>query len=207
MQAAAGSLTRSTLAACRHEPLSESARRSPWLTPTAPVPPPRFACFVSGSIEAIRHASISRRGSLCSPMHRSGWHGCANAIRPAASAHLSCRLHRADDTLHVAIRVDGRAHGARLPLWLPPTASAALRRLAFRSLLLRVGNVLSRGPAQQWLPFSAEVAAALSSCLAAIAAANGIQSRRQLYLHPCQHFRLLGLIFLRLYEPCVHHVF
>ena len=70
MQAAAGSLTRSTLAACRHEPLSESARRSPWLPPTAPVPPPRFACFVAGSIEAIRHASISRRGSLCSPMRR-----------------------------------------------------------------------------------------------------------------------------------------
>jgi hypothetical protein len=69
-QAAAGSLARSTLAACRHEPLSESARRSPWLPPTAPVPPPRFACFVAGSIEAIRHASISRRGSLCSPMRR-----------------------------------------------------------------------------------------------------------------------------------------
>lgn len=87
-QAAAGSLARSTLAACRHEPLTESARRSPWLPPTAPVPLPRFACFVSGSIEAIRHASISRRGSLCSPMRRSCWHGCANAIRPAASAHF-----------------------------------------------------------------------------------------------------------------------
>lgn len=102
MQAAAGSLTRSTLAACRHEPLSESARRSPWLPPTAPVPLPRFACFVSGSIEAIRHASISRRGSLCSPMRRACWHGCANAIRPAASAHFWCRLHRADGALHVA---------------------------------------------------------------------------------------------------------
>ena len=101
-QAAAGSLARSALAACRHEPLAESARRSPWLPPTAPVPLPRFACFVSGSIEAIHHASISRRGSLCSPMHRSCWHGCANAIRPAASAHFSCRLHRADGTLHVA---------------------------------------------------------------------------------------------------------
>jgi hypothetical protein len=62
--------TRSTLVACRHEPLSGSARRSPWLPPTAPVPPPRFACFVAGSIEAIRHASISRRGSLGSPMRR-----------------------------------------------------------------------------------------------------------------------------------------
>ena len=51
-QAAAGSLARSALAACRHEPLAESARRSPWLPPTAPVPLPRFACFVSGSIEA-----------------------------------------------------------------------------------------------------------------------------------------------------------
>ena len=117
MQAAAGSLARSALAACRHEPLSESARRPPWLPPTASVPPPRFACFVPGSIEAIQHASISRRGSLCSPMHRSCWHGCANAIRPAASAHFWCRLHRADDTLHVADGVDGRAHEARLPLW------------------------------------------------------------------------------------------
>ena len=117
-QAAAGSLARSALAACRHEPLAESARRSPWLPPTAPVPLPRFACFVAGSIEAIRHASISRIGSLCSPMHRSCWHGCANAIRPAASAHFWCWLHRADDTLHVADGVDGRAHEARLPPWL-----------------------------------------------------------------------------------------
>lgn len=38
--------------------------------PTASAALPRFACFVSGSIEAIRHASISRRGSLCSPMRR-----------------------------------------------------------------------------------------------------------------------------------------
>ena len=116
-QAAAGSLARSALAACRHEPLAESARRSPWLPPTAPGPPPRFACFVAGSIEALRHASISRRGSLCSPMRRSCWHGCANAIRPAASAHFWCWLHRADGTLHVADGVDGRAHEARLPPW------------------------------------------------------------------------------------------
>jgi hypothetical protein len=109
-QAAAGSLARSALAACRHEPLAESARRSPWLPPTAPVALPRFACFVAGSIEAIRHTSISRRGSLCSPMRRSCWHGCANAIRPAASAHFWCWLHRADDTLHVADGVDLLAH-------------------------------------------------------------------------------------------------
>jgi hypothetical protein len=38
--------------------------------PTASATLPRFASFVSGSIEAIRHASISRRGSLCSPMRR-----------------------------------------------------------------------------------------------------------------------------------------
>jgi hypothetical protein len=66
----------------------------------------------------LRHASISRSGSLCSPMRRSCWHGYANAIRPAASAHFSCRLQRADDTLHVADRADGRAHEARLPPWL-----------------------------------------------------------------------------------------
>jgi len=65
-----------------------------------------------------RRASISRSGSLCSPMPRSCWHGYANAIRPAASAHFSCRLHRAGGTLHVADRVDGRAHETRLPPWL-----------------------------------------------------------------------------------------
>ena len=54
---------------------------------------------------------MSRSGSLCSPMHRSGWHGCANAIRPAASAHFSCRLHRADDTLHVADGLAGEPTG------------------------------------------------------------------------------------------------
>jgi len=117
-QAAAGSLARSALAACRHEPLSESARRSPWLPPTAPSPPPRFACFVRGSDRGRRRASISRSGSLCSPMRRSCWHGCANAIRLAASAHFWCWLHRADATLHVADGVDGQAHEARLPPWL-----------------------------------------------------------------------------------------
>ena len=117
---AVSSLERCALGALlshRHEPLSESARRPPWLPPTAAVPLPRFASFLSGSIEAIRQASISRRGSLCSPVHRSCWHGFANAIRPAAPAHFWCRLHRADGTLHVADGVDGRAHEARLPPW------------------------------------------------------------------------------------------
>jgi hypothetical protein len=80
-----------------------------------------------------RRASISQSGSLCSPMRRSCWHGYANAIRPAASAHFSCRLHRADNTLHVADGVDGRAHEARLPPWRcqrrqpPPVGSLLVR--------------------------------------------------------------------------------
>jgi hypothetical protein len=69
-----------------------------------------------------------------------------HAAAPPASAHFSCRLHRADDTLHVADGVDGRAHEARLPLWLPPTASAAPRRLAFHSLPFYVGGIFSRRP-------------------------------------------------------------
>ena len=132
-QAAAGSLARSTLAACRHEPLAESARRSPWLPPTAPVPLPRFACFVSGSIEAIRHASISRRGSLCSPMHRSCWHGWRQRHQarrigslfgqaPSSGRHAPCRG-------VVALL----AHAARLPPWLrqrrqPPRVGSLLVR-------------------------------------------------------------------------------
>jgi len=136
-QKAVSSLERCALCALlnpRHEPLSESARRSPWLPPTAPVPLPRVACFISGSIEAIRHASISRSGSLCSPMHRSGWHGYANAIRPAASAHFSCRLHR-EALLSMSRNGRFARPRARLPLWLAPTASAAL-----------VGSLLVRWP-------------------------------------------------------------
>ena len=123
--------TRSTLAACRHEPLAESARRSPWLPPTAPVPLPRFACFVSGSIEAIRHASISRRGSLCSPMHRSCWHGWRQ--RHQARRIGSLFVQAPSSGRHAPCRGWGRwasPRGTSAAMALP-TASAAPRRLAF----------------------------------------------------------------------------
>ncbi len=101
-QAAAGSLTRSTLAACRHEPLSESARRSPWLPPTAPVPPPRFACFVSGSdrgyttrlhlaawVALFAHASV--RLAWLRQRHPARRIGSLFAQAPSSGRHAPCR--------------------------------------------------------------------------------------------------------------------
>jgi hypothetical protein len=180
-QAAAGSLTRSTLAACRHEPLSESARRSPWLPPTAPVPPPRFACFVAGSIEALRHASISRRGSLGSPMRRLllAWLRQRHQARRIGSLFVQAPSRGV--ALHVAAwslcsptstpaAMAGRQQrqprssarftcGAGFGGGALSLASAAVRAVR----LLPAANACPpahRLPPRQRLPFSAEVAAA-----------------------------------------------
>jgi len=123
-------------AECRHESLSVSARRSLWLSPTAPVPPPRFACFVSGSIEAIRRASISQCKSICSPMHcPAGF-----AAQMPSGQHIGSLFVRCQVRLQYPLPVSA-ANGYRLSMigcriwqrfllrsrqawlpWLPPTA-------------------------------------------------------------------------------------
>ncbi len=159
--------------------------------------------WIAGAIGACCvSARTARRVSASVAM------AAANGVRPAASVRLfRVRLDRGHTTcLHLAAWVDLLAHATRLPPWLSPTASAAPRRLALvrwriswqRPLsasaavravqLLPAANAFRpthRLPLYQGLPFSAGVTAAPPSGLAAMAAANGIQSRRRLrFSHP-----------------------
>jgi len=61
-----GALRARRFAECRHEPLSVGMRLSPWLSPTAPAAPQRFACHFVGSIERTTR-SMSRSGRFVLP--------------------------------------------------------------------------------------------------------------------------------------------
>ena len=176
----AGSLRDRRWAAPRHEPLSESPRRSPWLSPTAPVPPPRFACVVRGSIEA--DDGPPSRGAVALFAHeapRPAWHSPTPSAPPHRLTFVQAPIERRCSPCRGMVALLAHEHGCRYGG--APTASAALvgspyvrcrvrwRRplpasAAVRSVrLLPAANACRpahRLPPQQRLPFSAEVAAA-----------------------------------------------
>jgi hypothetical protein len=126
----------------------------------APTPsgPPHRLTFGAGSIERTTR-SMSRMGSTGEPTRHVCRYGCRQQRQPHLVGSLFVRC--------------------CFPRRRPLPASAAVRAVR----LLPAANAFRpahRLPPQLWLPFSAEVAAPPSPGLAAMAAANGIQSCRRL---------------------------
>jgi hypothetical protein len=119
-----------------------------------------------------RRASISRSGSLCSPMRRACWHGCANAIRPAASAHFCAGS--IERTTRSMSRIGRRAS--------PRCTSAAMA----------AANSVSRAPSARFYARCPSPAAASSpgvrrcACRPAIACGKRLPSRPSAFVRHSQ---------------------